>query len=201
MSFAAPLGVGLESMGEYLDIEVNTMTTEEEMKTALNQTMAEGLRIISVKQLPETAKNAMAGVAAAKYQITCLSGDGSPKEFPVEDLKMALRAFLEKERIPVIKKTKKGERELDLKPGIWELKAEEAIPPFDPDGRRYPAITMLVDASSGGNIKPALVWDAFLTDCGITPESCSYQITRIETYGNTAPEGKTPEFVPLSEIY
>ena len=42
MSFAAPLGVGMESLGEYLDIEVNSMTSAEEMKDALNREMADG---------------------------------------------------------------------------------------------------------------------------------------------------------------
>lgn len=44
MSFAAPLGVGMESRGEYMDIEVLSMTTAQEMKEALNRVMVEGWR-------------------------------------------------------------------------------------------------------------------------------------------------------------
>ena len=63
MSFASPLGVGLTSDGEYLDIEVNSMTTTEEMKDALNRTMVEGVEVVCVGVLPDTVKNAMASVA------------------------------------------------------------------------------------------------------------------------------------------
>ena len=41
MSFAAPLGVGVESEGEYFDIEANSVTTAEDMIVRLNAEMAE----------------------------------------------------------------------------------------------------------------------------------------------------------------
>ncbi len=53
MSFAAPLGVGMESRGEYMDIEVLSMTTAQEMKEALNRVMVEGVEILSVSILPD----------------------------------------------------------------------------------------------------------------------------------------------------
>ena len=69
MSFAAPLGVGMESYGEYMDIEVLSMPSAEQMKHDLNQVMVEGVEILSVTPLPDQAKNAMASVAAAGYFI------------------------------------------------------------------------------------------------------------------------------------
>ena len=33
MSFAAPLGVGLESNGEYVDVEMNSVTTSMDMES------------------------------------------------------------------------------------------------------------------------------------------------------------------------
>ena len=36
MSFAAPLGIGLESNGEYMDIEVNSLTTSTQILETLN---------------------------------------------------------------------------------------------------------------------------------------------------------------------
>ena len=49
MSFAAPLGVGLESNGEYMDIEVNSITSTRNMLECLNQQMAEGIQVLEVK--------------------------------------------------------------------------------------------------------------------------------------------------------
>ena len=43
MSFAAPLGVGITSDGEYLDIEVNSTRSSEASIKALNDTMVEGV--------------------------------------------------------------------------------------------------------------------------------------------------------------
>ncbi|MCM1173947.1 MAG: TIGR03936 family radical SAM-associated protein [Blautia sp.] len=206
MSFAAPLGVGMESMGEYLDIEVRSMTSAEEMKNALNRAMTDGISVLSVKALPDTAQNAMASVAAARYQIAYRGeavkngqADTSLCRFPIDAMEEKLAVFYAKERIPVVKKTKKGERELDLRPGIFELKIEEAPHPFQKDGRRYQVISMLVDASSSGNIKPAMVFDAFCRDCNAALPPYSYQITRIDTLMNLAAEGEEPVFVPLGE--
>lgn len=41
MSFAAPLGVGITSDGEYMDIEVHTSASTEESLRALNGVMVE----------------------------------------------------------------------------------------------------------------------------------------------------------------
>lgn len=43
MSFAAPLGVGLTSSGEYMDIEVLSTGSSQEMVDRLNQVMVEGI--------------------------------------------------------------------------------------------------------------------------------------------------------------
>ena len=74
MSFAAPLGVGLESNGEYMDIEVCSLTSAKEFVDTLNAQMADGIWILEVKLLPEHAGNAMASVAAAKYSIAFREG-------------------------------------------------------------------------------------------------------------------------------
>lgn len=208
MSFAAPLGVGMESMGEYLDIEVNSMTSAEGMKNALNREMTEGIFVLSVSVLPDTAKNAMASVAAAKYQIFAdwafLESGVDPKTetaavsgFSIEEAREKLAAFYAGEHMMVMKKTKKGERELDLKPGIFSLDIQEVPDPFQDDAERYPAITMLVDASSSGNIKPSMVFEAFCGACGAVPAPYSYRIIRIDTLMNLAKEGEAPAFVPL----
>ena len=53
MSFAAPLGVGLESNGEYMDIEVNSITSAKELTDALNAQMVDGIRVLEVRLLPD----------------------------------------------------------------------------------------------------------------------------------------------------
>lgn len=184
MSFAAPLGVGLESRGEYMDIEVLSMTSAEDMKQALNRVMVEGVEVLSVTVLPDQAKNAMASVAAASYLLKMKEGS-----FPIPDLETQLQAFYKQDTIPYTKETKKSVAELDLKQGLYEIGT-------DADG----AVFMLVNASSSGNIKPAMVFEKFCRFAGVDIPLSACQVTRIETYTDLAKEAKPHRFVPLSDV-
>ena len=205
MSFAAPLGVGIESAGEYLDIEVNSYTSTELMKQALGRVMVDGMDILSVKVLPDTVKNAMASVAAAGYQISgsknCLdqiSGTETADLFALENLAQKLEAFCAQEQIPVTKQTKKSTIELDLKPAIYELSLKETPSPFmgrEDAALKTTAIYMLVNASSSGNIKPSMVLNALCDFCKIPFTLQAYRITRLETY--TSAEDA---FIPLEDV-
>ena len=53
MSFAAPLGVGMYSNGEYMDIGMDSVTDAEDIKERLQAQMVEGVDILSVTILPE----------------------------------------------------------------------------------------------------------------------------------------------------
>ena len=198
MSFAAPLGVGLESLGEYMDIEVCSMPEKEGLKAiwkALQDTMVPGFEILSISLLPDSAKNAMASVAAASYLLYDKKG-----AFPIDDLEKKLSDFYAKEHIYVTKETKKNTLTLDLKPGIYELSLMEAGPEYTGLADSVPAVSILVDASSSGNIKPAMLWDAFCTEYGISLPPYSYQILRLETYTNTAKEGENRHLLPLYQM-
>ena len=173
MSFAAPLGVGLESDGEYMDIEVNSHEGAQKMLDDLNAVMADGMHILSVRALPDGAKNAMASVAAAGYMIRFRPG--YEPDFSYQD---ALMSFLEKEEIPFQKTTKKGTLIIDLKPAIYELKILQN------------GIYMLVDASSAGNIKPGMVMEAFYQENGCELKKHALAITRTDTYMDAGENGE-----------
>lgn len=54
MSFAAPLGVGLDFEREYLDIEVNSADSSEAMKRRLNAALlTHGIEVVSVRRIPD----------------------------------------------------------------------------------------------------------------------------------------------------
>lgn len=145
MTFAAPLGVGIESNGEYMDIEVNSMTSSQDIMDRLNRASVYGIEIVSAKILPDDAGNAMASVAAAAYTVRFREGYE-----PETDIAKILPAFLARKEILIAKETKKGVREVDLRPGIYELSYEDGC------------FSMLLDASSAGNIKPVQVIVALL---------------------------------------
>lgn len=182
MSFAAPLGVGLESNGEYMDIEVNSITSCADMVERLNQASAPGIEVTSVKILPEGAGNAMASVAAASYTVRFREGRA-----PLFNITDALPDFLAKDRILITKETKKGTREVDLKQGIYELSWKDN------------AFSMLVDASSAGNIKPSQIIEALLADNGERLQENALLVTREDTFMDIGEEGQR-KLVPLDDI-
>lgn len=182
MSFAAPLGVGLESNGEYMDIEVNSMISCEDVKERLNRAGVPQMEVVSVIQLPEDARNAMASVAAASYTVIFREG-----RMPALSIAEILPAFLEKEQILCTKNTRKGSREIDLKPGIYQCRWENGH------------FSMLLDASSGGNIKPIQVVEALLAEHGESLAENALFITREDTYANMG-TAEQPVFVPLDQV-
>lgn len=190
MSFAAPLGVGLYSNGEYLDIGCESVTSTQDMMDRLNAVSVEGYEIVNVVMLPENAGNAMAIVAAARYTVHMRY------EQPEFDYDSQIAEFMAMSEILVTKQTKKSEKELDIKPLIYEL----SVSYEEVEGKIRPVFSMLVDASSAGNIKPALVLDTFYTRAGLSkPAEFDYVITREDTYTNIA-KGDKPEFVPLDAV-
>ena len=95
MSFAAPLGVGLTGSGEYLDIEVLSTDSSEEMIRRMNATMAEGIEIISYKKLPDDAVNAMSLVAACDYTIRLRDGYAAKLGMTNSDFMNGLVSYIE----------------------------------------------------------------------------------------------------------
>ena len=182
MSFAAPLGVGLCSNGEYLDIEVNSHKGREDMIHQLNEAMVPGIKIENIVALGEKAGNAMASVAAASYTILWKTGYEKP-----DNLQANCEAFFSRKEIIVTKQTKKSTLTLDLKPGIFEFSGTED------------SVFMFVDASSSGNIKPTLLLEAFYEFLQLPFDSNAIQIVREDTYTRITSHGKN-ELVPLDQV-
>ncbi len=175
MSFASPLSVGHTSEGEYFDMEVGSFTNEEDMLGQLNQVMVEGIEVLQVRFLEKGEGNAMASVAAASYLVSF-----SDKWILPSGWREALLSFYNRSSIPVVKKTKKGEREIDLKQGIYQLEIHGD------------SVYMLVDAGSGSNIKPEFVMETFFGQMGTELPEYPFRVHRVETYkrlknGNLVP--------------
>ena len=114
MSFASPLSVGLISHAEYVDIDVNSSGNSTGMVRRLNEVSAEGLEVLSYRELPETAKNAMSLVAAADYTFWFKEGFAPEDGSSVEEFFGKFLTFCKNETIPFVKQTKKGERTVDF---------------------------------------------------------------------------------------
>lgn len=166
MSFASPLGVGLTSNGEYLDIEVNSCTGSKEMLQAMNRTMVEGMEILAVRRLRENAGNAMSSVAFADYTVRFREGY-APAFSPEEKI----AEFMSQPEITVLKQTRKSMREIDIRPFIHKLCVLEDS-----------SIYMKVSAGSKDNIRPELVMDALYQFAGEERGEFALEITREDLF-------------------
>ncbi len=175
MSFAAPLGVGITSSGEYFDLDLKSSVSTRELTQRLNEQMAEGIEVLSARQIGEDkASKCMTLVAAADYLVSFRPGRVL---LPV-NWKERLADFVEQEALWVNRKTKRREEETDIRPWIYRLEARDE------------GIFMQLSAGSVHNLKPELVMQAFGQYLGVEYPEFSLQIHRQEIYADLGEEGK-----------
>lgn len=183
MSFAAPLGVGVTSTGEYFDMELTEKMSSAEMLERLNRTMAEGMKVLSIREVPDGKANVcMALVAAADYHVSFREG----KEL-ASDWKTKWDAFLSQDEIRIMRKTKRNIEETDIRP--WIYKAE-----LCGDG-----IDMLLSSGSVHNLKPELVMEAFAAYLQCELQPFALLIHRREVYADIG-KGEERRLIPLEDL-
>lgn len=183
MSFANPLGVGLTSDGEYFDIELTESIASKEAVRRLNEQMVDGMEIVSFVQIPDDKKSkGMSIVAGADYLSSVKNGS-----LP-ENLAEKLEAFYAQNEICVVKKTKKSEKEVDIRPMIYKLECR--------DGKIY----MRVAAGSVQNLKPELVTEAFVRYLGMDAEEVTFTHHRLETFAKSENTEGQMILVPLDAL-
>lgn len=183
MSFAAPLGVGLTSDGEYVDIELRTPVSSREGIERLNREMVEGMEILDFRQIEEgKAGKAMSLVAAADYTVRFRSGLA-----PGGDWQSDLSGFFARKSILVTKETKKGESEIDIRPMIYELSVNGGV------------VSMKLATGSAANLKPELVMEAYADWKGLELAPYGLEVNRCEVYADLGKNGKH-RFVSLNEL-
>lgn len=167
ISFAAPMPLGMTSEGEYFDGDFVSVTSTEDMCKRLNDTLPEGVRVLDIVKLPDTAKPSMAIVSASDYYIY---KNEECEQDTIVDLQKSIDTFHSLDKVEIVKKTKSKEEMSNIKPLIYDLKIYE-------DG-----IYMLLASGSKDNLKPELVVEAICNHAGITYNRYDYMIHRLETY-------------------
>ncbi|AQR97625.1 TIGR03936 family radical SAM-associated protein [Clostridium saccharoperbutylacetonicum] len=118
-SIAQPLSVGVYSSGEYMDMVLTTEVDEKEIIDKLNETAPSGIKYISATAIPykegeKKVPQAMALIDAARYIIKVKYSNTTKLEEEMDKL-------LEVKEWITIKKTKKGEKEVDIRAFIKEI--------------------------------------------------------------------------------
>lgn len=166
LSFAQPLSVGATSDGEYLDMTVNSMVSPEDVMARLNSVMNEGVEILSIKELSEGEDKAMTLSVAAKYSLKLRDS----ADFP--DWTYKMEEYLKADKLPAMKKTKSGEKEIDMKQLIFNYS-------FDHEKR---TVEMLLSMSSKETLKPALLFEYFYKSLDREFDTKFLEIHRIDIY-------------------
>lgn len=179
MTFALPLGVGVETRDDYAEIGLSEDMDPALFARRLSAALPEGLAVSQAQAVAsEGVPGLMARVRAAEYRL----------EFP--GASAACRRLLDRMArpgddgaLPVEKKGKDGVRTLDLRPLVLSLDpAPPALPAAGPAGgvaqatpvsareSARDALSALVAAGSRENLRPDLLLDALVRYAGV-PEA------------------------------
>lgn len=228
MSFAAPLGVGLTSDGEYLDVQLLSAQEPEIMIERMNAVITDGFRIIGYHPLLEAEANtktvtAMALVSSADYLVSLKDGYSIREDITApESFQKAFEEFIQLPEIVIDKKTKKSEKEVDIKAMITLVAfseeeyankrrstlqvhllegqaagndnlADSAAEVYENGIKLY----LQVDTGSAANLKPELVMEAFSEYLGIPYNRFAWQVHRLEVYTR---DGETGKLAALDQV-
>lgn len=173
MSFAAPLGVGITSTGEYIDLGLNTTLSSAEAIKVLNEVMVEDIIITGYKLLPEKTPNAMSAVAAADYVVTSkLEFD---EKLTFDNLILSKEKWFDNcQELIVTKPTKKGTADIDLKALVYNFEIIEI------DNK--PTFKLFVASGSENNIKPEFVIEKFYEYMDVSFDVLDFNIHRNDIY-------------------
>lgn len=172
LAIAQPLSVGVYSEGDYMDLNLEEDMSVEEVKEKLNEFSARGIKFLeaskspvihNVKRLPP----AMALLDAANYTIKIKYNDISKT---LEEV----NALMAKKEIVTIKKTKKGEKEADIKPFIKDFKC------WTKDD--YLIVNTTISCGSRENLSADLLANVIKQNTTNVKEEAFVEIKRVEMY-------------------
>lgn len=117
MSFASALALGWTSEYEVLDVRLSVPMGRGRCEEAMRRALPPDLPVLEVRMVEDRRPAAMAQVAAADYRVSLL-GDGASQicgEIP---------EFLRAETVLAMKKTKSGEKEINIRPLVLSMEPE-----------------------------------------------------------------------------
>lgn len=199
MSFAAPLGVGLTSDSEYVDVQLLSCDEPESMIQRINEVLTEGFRVTGFLLLKEREENkkavtAMSLVSSADYLVSLKDGYSICDTIHTqEEFREAFQSFYDRQEIVIHKKTKKSETIVDIKPMIsWiafdqEAYASLSLKRSETDSvaeiyQNNTKVYLQLDTGSAANLKPELVMAAFCKFLDIPFNKFAWQVHRLEIY-------------------
>lgn len=166
MVFSLPLSVGAESECEYLDIRIIEDITVGEMKYRLDNALTKELSVIDIYEPRDSFRD----IAFAGYDIVLKTPDAS------EAVAQKIRDLFSASPVMMFKRTKSGEKEIDIFPLIKSLDVT-----FDGNDIKLRAI---LSAESDNYLNPEMLITAIKDSLGLMNDIMreTYTIMRTNVY-------------------
>ncbi len=150
MSFGSALALGWTSDYEIIDIKLSAPMGRKRTEDAIRAALPEDLPVLDVRMVDDRHPAPMALVKMADYRVT-LDGEGAGA------ILAQIPAFMARENVPAVKKTKSGEKEINARPMVISME------PFESG---FNARLMLTERES---IKPDLLISLLSDMAGVEP--------------------------------
>lgn len=165
--FALPLGVGLDTEGDYFDVSMEVPVEPEEYIRRINEELPDGLRVLSAVSIDEPKNSLMSVVTCASYRI----------EAP--GITDAVLKVFGQESVETMKKSKGREIKVDIRPLLIK-----PLTSSTPDVAEY-----MCYAGSQQNLRPDVLLKALCETQGYDEKAAlDARITRLALYGGTYPD-------------
>lgn len=166
MVFSLPLSVGSEGECEYLDIKITEQMTFGEMKYRLDTVLTDELSVIDIYE----PRDDFHDIAYAGYDIVLCTPRAS------EELASKTKKLFSASPVMMFKKTKSGEKEVDIFPMIKSFEAKYSGGDI--------IIRTILSASSDSYLNPEMLVTAIKDSLGIMTDIMheTYTIMRTDVY-------------------
>lgn len=171
MSFGSALALGWTSDYEIIDIKLSAPMGRKRTEDAIRAALPEDLPVLDVRMVDDRHPAPMALVKMADYRVS-LDGEGAGA------ILAQIPAFMARENVPAVKKTKSGEKEINARPLVISME------PFE---NGFNARLMLTERES---IKPDLLIGLLADMAGVEPpEAAIHRLTLLgeDGEGNLKP--------------
>jgi radical SAM-linked protein len=158
MSFGSALALGWTSEYEVIDIKLSAPMGRKRTEDAIRAALPEDLPVLEVRMVDDRHPAPMALVKMADYRVT-LEGEGAGAVLA------QISAFMARENVPAVKKTKSGEKEINARPMVISME------PFESG---FNARLMLTERES---IKPDLLISLLSDMAGVEPAMANAEET------------------------
>ncbi len=120
MAFGSALALGWTSEYEVLDVKLAAPMGRKRCEEALRFALPDDMPVIDVKLVNDRCPAAMAQVCASDYEIHVTGADADRAIGFIPE-------FMAMDEINAMKKTKSGEKEINIRPLILDLRAENGV--------------------------------------------------------------------------